>query len=101
MGSNSQAIDLDKLADKKVSLKNCNDDINASFTKLEKKVDLLSQSWKCRGANEVIKNFNEHLKQKAKSRYKKQKEVIKLLNIVEQGYENTENTNKDLSSRFK
>ena len=101
MKSDHQSINIEQLANKKSSLDKCNNCINESFKNLEKSVSLLSDSWKCKGGDEVIKNFNEHLKPKAKIRYNKQNDVIKLLTGIEQEYESTENANKDLSSRFK
>ena len=104
MSSNVQKFDSNGITAKRNELVAYNNSIKDSFQKVKNKMNELSNSWSGKAADEVIKNFDK-LKKAESTRYKKQEQVIKLLDTINQGYTGTENTNKkmgkdNLSNRF-
>lgn len=101
MKSDLQGFDSDDLESKKAQLIDYNNDINDKFKTIKNSIKSLSDSWKGKASDAVIKNFYDRLQMSANNRYEEQNNVINLINTIDQGYSQTETENSNLSARFK
>lgn len=101
MKSDLQGFDSDDLEGKKAQLIDYNNDINDKFKTIKNSIKSLSNSWRGKASDTVIRNFYDKLQKSADNRYQEQNNVINLINTINQGYSQTETGNLNLSARFK
>ena len=94
-------IDIDELKAQSIKFNKCNEEIENEFENLKKQIRKLENNWDSNAKNNVMDSF-EDLKKKFNSRKSSAKNCFKFINtVVNPGYEETEETNTNISDLFK